>query len=264
MYKITEASLQQETSLGPISSAAKISCGDVTASRRYLVAPGWLDDSGPVVAAWNKETGSVSTLRPDRPTCPYRSFRKTAITGQSGHKILGLLDRLRLHCWDGQTGRCVFTVDLSNTMVRDNLDQAWLAVSQHFILTVHQDLNSVTVLSAQGGLLANIVPVLSAQHQHPDWRVTEVALHHTTTMVFIRLQRDISTGTTGTSSLILKADLTKLLTRPGEGSSTVAATVVGEAEGEAGSGSRLFAEETKLLSVNTQPLQLQVFNYFDQ
>ena len=118
-------------------------------------------------------------------------------------------------------------------------------------------LTSLTVLSAQGRLLTNIVPDLPAQHQHPDWRVTEVALHPT--LVFIRLHRDSSS-----SSLILQSDLTRLLTRPGEGSSTTAARVVGESQGEAGSGSRLFVLDTKLVTVNTQPLHIQVFNYFHQ
>ena len=225
------------------------------------MAPGWRDHTGPLVASWNLETGAVTRLRPDRPTCPYRSFRQTAVTGETGDKILGLLDRLRLHCWDGRTASCVFTVDLAATMVRDDMDQAWLAVSPHFTLTVHQDLDSVTVVSAQGRVLTTIVPDLPALHQHQDWRVTEVVLHHT--LVFIRLHRD--SPDSSCNGLILKCDLTCVLTRPGEGNSpSTPATLVSSQAHCEGSGSRLFVQDTKLVSVNTDLLQVEVFNYFDQ
>ena len=99
----------------------------------------------------------MTTLRSDRPTCPYRFFRRTAI---SGSRIYGLLDRLRLHCWEGETASPVFTVELTNTGPRENMAQAWLVVSSNLLLTVHQDLCSVSVLSPQGSLLTTIVTAL--------------------------------------------------------------------------------------------------------
>ena len=258
VYRITEESLERETSLGPISSVGRITCDWVSASRRHLVAPGWSDHSGPLVSSWDRQTGAATTLRPDRPTCPYRSFRATAISGEN---ILGLLDRLRLHCWAALTGNLVFTVDLTNTGLRDNMDQVWLEVSPHFTLTVHQDLTSITVVSDQGKILTSLVPVLPPHHQHQHWRVQEVVLRHT--VVFVRLSSE--GPDTSRRGLILHTDLTSLLLRPGQGSSSsTPATVVAESDWRAaGPGSTMFLHDTKLISVNTHPLQIQVFNYLD-
>ena len=107
------------------------------------------------------------------------------------------------------------------------MDQVWLEVSPHFTLTVHQDLTSITVVSDQGRVLTSLVPVLPPHHQHQHWRVQEVDLRHT--VVFVRLSSE--GPDTSRRGLILQADLTSLLLRPGQGSSSsTPATVVAESD----------------------------------
>lgn len=184
VFKVSPERLEMKTVLGPMSAVAKIPCGEISASRRYLVVPGKSNlDNGPVLCCWNTETGAVMSLSSDRPTCPYRFFRKTAIAHT---KIFGLLDRLRLHCWEGETGSPVFTVDLTNSGPRENTADSWLVVNQYCAVTVHQDLLGLSVLSPQGRLLTKVLPALPPPYHLSTWEVREVTLR--ATEVFIRLQ----------------------------------------------------------------------------
>ena len=272
VYGIREKSLTFKTFLGPMSEAAKIPCGDISGSVDYLAVPGKSHlDNGPVVCTWHTQTGAVKVLRSDRPTCPYRFFRKTAV---SAHNVLGLLDRLRLLCWDARTGGTVFTVELTSSGPRENMAHTWLTVNTHFVLTVHQDLSSVSVLSSSGSLLTTILPSLPLPHR--DWLVKGVTLRGT--VVFIRLgeNTDIDPSQRASEledwsvseprSIIVSCDLSSVLDSDWDPSQTTEATVttVRTEQQGFGSGSVMFANDTKLFDLSSDPLVIHVFNYFNK
>jgi len=126
-----------------------------TLTNKYFVLGGTLvPENVPVVSCWRIACGSRQILTSNRPVCPFRSFKKTAVRGDS---VFGLLNRFRLFCWDANTAQVRYSVDLSTASPGDDeASAAWLSLDQELVLTVHQNESYVTVLSQDGIHLGSI------------------------------------------------------------------------------------------------------------
>ena len=261
MFLISEEGMTSVAVLAPLSGVMReVSSEELSVSRDYLAVPGKsVLDNNPVVCSWTLHTGEVVTLRNQTPTCPYRLFRQTAV---SGHNVYGLLDRLRLLCWDGRTGDSVFRLELSGSNAGPgDLLHTWLSLTKHFLLTVHQDLTSVSVLTHQGTLLARILPSLPPPHLLHNLMVKEVTTRGTSVFIKLGLIEDSEPREAGPSDIIVSCDMTCLLVSP-SGPHTITATLTA-VRSESLSGSVMFLNDTKLVDISPDPLEIHVYNYFN-
>jgi len=260
VYQIDSTQPYPKIILDQPRNSVSIPHGGMAANDRFLAVPGkQIPENSPVIVCWDLASKERKVLASDRPVCPFRWFQKTVVWD---NKVYGLLNRFRLIGWDGESSQMIFTVDLTNSSPGENTETfSWLEVGQEsgVILTVHQNMFFVTVLSSKGQMLGTICPQL------PDWcydedstsMIEEVCLTDITAVIRVL---NYSIPKNSICCLILTADITPFLCRrPVLGISIEAKVTTQHLEPLNSPQCLLLVNSTKVLDI--QPIGIKFYDY---
>jgi len=162
VYEVTDAGLVTQLVLEQPRHSFRFNAKSLSADEQYIVVAGHLvPENAPAVSCWDMYSTHRKVLSCERPVCPFRWYKHTAVRDGI---VYGLLNRFRLIGWDPVDGTMKFCLDLTDSSPGDDDDApAWLAVDNQFILTIHQEKDSITVLTSEGTFLGSIRPIM------PEW-----------------------------------------------------------------------------------------------